>query len=290
MIVENSANSSNDLGEGNTNPPPFKQDAAACRWVFTHHNYSLTDINCLISFFNSSNSTFIFSEELGKSGETPHLQGYLEIKPKMRFTALKKCFASISSNLGSAHLGKSKGSRKENIIYITKEGGKVYHSGDIKIPRPVIKMTYDKLRAEQKEIVDEFRKPEDPLFGRKVYWFWEGKGGWGKSLTCMYFIDQMDAFVVQGKNNDILCGITKYIEKYDECPPIVIFDIPRVNEGHVSYQAIEALKCGYFFSGKYESGMIRFNKPHVIIFSNEKPEEWKLTENRWIIKELVHPS
>ena len=149
-------------------------------------------------------------------------------------------------------------------------------------------MNYDMLRTEQKEIVDKFKEMEDPLFGRKVYWFWEGKGSWGKSLTCMYMIDHMKAFVVAGKNNDILCGITKHIEEQGECPPIVIFDIPRCNCGHTSYQAIENLKNGYFYSGKYESGMCRFNRPHIICFSNEKPEDHNLSSDRWIIEELIH--
>lgn len=289
MSVHDSANSSTDLGEGNTKTSPaVHQDYPAIRWCFTLHRWTLTNLESLISFFNCSNSTYVFGEEMGKSGDTPHLQGYFEIRPKIRFGALKTALLEADESLKTIHIEKAKKPLKTNIAYCTKECLRVWHSKDLTIPKPVIKMTYDKLRMDQRRICDLFKDDEDPLYGRKVYWFWEQKGCWGKSLLSMYMIDQMGAFVVQGKNNDILCGISAYIEKFGSCPRIVIFDIPRCNENHVSYQAIESLKGGFFFSGKYESGMVRFNRPHVICFSNEEPEEYELTMDRWIIEELVH--
>ena len=42
-----------------------------------------------------------------------------------------------------------------------------------------------------------------------------------------------------------------------------------------------------FFSGKYESGMVRYNKPHVIIFANCRPDIEKLSKDRWKVKCLI---
>ena len=271
-------------GEGNTKTSPKKQISPAKNWCFTLHNYTFSNINFILDYVDSSNLTYIFSEEMGKSGKTPHLQGYIQYEKKVR---PKNIWAEMPLN-DTIHWEKAKGSLQDNIKYIKKEGGKIYHSKDIKIPKPLIKISYDMLREEQRRIADLFIEDEDPLFGRKVYWFWEKKGNWGKSILCKYMIDCMGAFVVQGKNNDILCGITAYIEKFEECPRIVIFDIPRVNDNHVSYQAIESLKNGFFFSGKYESAMVRFNSPHIIIFSNEEPEDYNLSKDRWIIEELTN--
>lgn len=268
--------------EGNTRPPPKKQISPALKWCFTLHKYTDININFIIEYLDSSNSSYIFSEEKGKSGETPHLQGYIIFKKKLR---PKNIWEAMPLN-NTIHWEKAKGSLTDNINYIRKEGGKIYHSKDIKIPKPLVKLTFDMLREDQRRIADLFVEDEDPLFGRKVYWFWEKYGCWGKSILCKYMIDNMGAFVVQGKNNDILCGISAYIEKYGECPRIVIFDIPRVNDNHISYQAIESLKNGFFFSGKYESGMVRFNSPHILIFSNEEPEDYNLSKDRWIIEEL----
>lgn len=283
-MSSNSSNSSTEGGEGNTIPPPNKKQASACKkWTFTLHKYDLTHISSLIDFFDSSNSSYIFSEEKGKSGETPHLQGYCELNNKMRMTALK---AGLGEAFNTIHLEKAKGNKEQNITYISKEGGALYKSNDIHVPKPLAVMTADKLRPEQKAIADMFLEDEDPLFGRKVYWFWEGDGCWGKSILCKYFLDQCGAMVVEGANNDILCGVSKWIEEKGEAPRIIIFDIPRVNAGGVSYQAIEKLKNGYFFSGKYESGMVRFNSPHLICFSNEIPEWKNLSVDRWNIFQL----
>jgi len=42
----------------------------------------------------------------------------------------------------------------------------------------------------------------------------------------------------------------------------------------------------YFYSGKYEGGMICGNCPHVLIFANEPRDTSKLAHDRWVIEEL----
>jgi len=51
-------------------------------------------------------------------------------------------------------------------------------------------------------------------------------------------------------------------------PKIVIFNFSRGLEERVNYNAIEAVKDGLIFSGKYESKTKIFNSPHVVIFCN----------------------
>jgi len=154
-------------------------------------------------------------------------------------------------------------------------------------PEEVMKITYDMLLPKQQEIANLFKEKEHPLWGRHIYWFWENKGNWGKSILATYMIDQMEALEVAGANADILCGINKMIEVRGGINPIIIFDVPRTNSNHVSYQAIEQIKNGKFFSPKYESGMCRFNKPHIVIFANEPPNLSMLSEDRWIVRELT---
>jgi hypothetical protein len=100
-------------------------------------------------------------------------------------------------------------------------------------------------------------------------------------------IDQMGAFEVSGKGADVLCGISKFIEEHGRCPPIIIYDIPRSTSEYVSYQSIEKLKDGKFFSGKYESGMVRYNKPHIVCFANCEPDVEKLSGDRWVVECLI---
>lgn len=210
---------------------------------------------------------------MGETG-TPHIQGFVTFKKKVRPLNI--------ININRIHWEKAHGNDASQN-YCGKDG-KVFLSKGI--PKPLVQVTYDMLRENQKEIVDLFKEDEDPLHGRKIYWFWEKKGNWGKSFTCLYLIDQCDAMVVQGKGNDILYGVKAYFDIHGCIPRIIIFDIPRCNENFVSHSAIEQLKNGFMFSGKYEGGMVRFNKPHVLCFSNEKPDMLKLSKDRWIIKKL----
>jgi len=157
----------------------------------------------------------------------------------------------------------------------------------MKVARPLVKIVYDELREEQKAIADHFETPEDAKFGRKIYWLWEAEGGWGKSVLCKYFVDQMDAYCVMGAGKDVLCGVAGALTAGADVP-IVIFDVPRCNKGAVSYQAMESLKNGLFFNAKYESKMCRFNCPHIIVFSNQAPDDLtKMTEDRWRVVELT---
>lgn len=272
----NSSNSSSEFqGEGNTSSSPCKQISPAKRWCFTLNNYNDQDLESFRSIVPIFCDKCIIGKEVGESG-TPHLQGYIEFKTKKRPK-------SVFGFNNTIHWEKARGTPLENLKYCSKDENVFFLLG---LPRPVVKMTYDMLRPEQKNIVDIFKNDEDPLFGRLVYWFWEPDGNWGKSIVCKYMIDFMEAFVVQGKNNDILHGLKDFYDNKGYVPKIVIFDIPRCNENHVSYQAIESIKNGFFYSGKYEGGMVRFNSPHVLCFSNEEPNCYNLSEDRWIIRNL----
>lgn len=273
--MSNSSNSSNSSSGGVILEPPAKkkQIAPSKRWVFTLNNYTQEHIDLISSIVPDICDKYIIGKEVGDSG-TPHLQGFISFKEKKR----PKSIIPIPE----IHWEKALGDDMSQN-YCGKEGDVILQKS---IPRPLVKVTRDLLQPKQLAIADRFIEPEHPLFGRKVYWFWENDGNWGKSFTALYMVDQMNAILVSGANNDILCGVQKYIETHGNAPGIIIFDIPRVNKEHVSYQAIESLKNGCFFSGKYESGMVRFNKPHLIVFSNEEPETHKLSEDRWVIEEL----
>lgn len=68
---------------------------------------------------------------------------------------------------------------------------------------------------------------------------------------------------------------------------MAIFDYTRSQEEYISYEALEAVKNGIFYNNKYESGMVVYNTPHVIVLSNFRPDLSKLSADRWRIKEVV---
>ena len=255
-------------------PPKPKQISPSIKWCFTLNNYTEDNIKEISALLPLYCRRYIVAKEVGDSG-TPHLQGYVEFMKRER--PLSKI------PIKEIHWEKAKGDIKANRDYCEKDGDVILSKG---MPKPLVLVTRDLLRPEQLKIADMFIEDEHPIFGRNIYWFWEDDGNWGKSFLVTHMIDFMGAMEVSGASNDILCGVCSWIEQNEEAPRIIIFDIPRVNKGHVSYQAIEKIKDGKFFSGKYESGMCRFNKPHIICFSNEEPEFSNLSKDRWKVTEL----
>lgn len=110
---------------------------------------------------------------------------------------------------------------------------------------------------------------------RKIKWYVDIVGGAGKTDFCIHMYDTMKACIFNnGKFSDIAYALP-------ENPQIIIFDLPRTLEERVNYTAIEACKNGLIFSGKYESSMKRFNKPHVIVMANFEPDYNALSKDRW---------
>lgn len=241
-------------------------------WCFTLNNYDQDDIKNLIEEFGTS--SYIFQEE---KGETEHLQGAVFMKNAIEFSSVKKICER-------AHWEKCNNKRAA-IRYCQKEdtrNGKIYHSNDIKI-RKALKdpMQELKLRDWQIEINQMIDSEPDE---RKIYWFWEEEGKVGKTSFAKHLCMKKNALYLSGKSNDIKYSIAQFIEKNDL--EIAIFDLCRSLEDYVSYEAIESIKNGIFYSGKYESKMVLFNSPHVIIFANFEPCYNKLSRDRWVVKNI----
>ncbi len=256
--------------------PPRMTQWVKC--VFTLNNYTQDDIKNFIGSSGDEVPKLCFQQE---EEACPHLQGFCVFNKKRRPVQYWEPI------LGHArtHFEKMKGSLTQNVNYCTDlekriPDGFVYTRG---CPKPTVLMTRELCWPIQLEIADKYIKDEDPLFGRQLHWYYEEKGNWGKSQTATYMIDQMGATEVSGCKKDITLGICKLIEKQGQCPPIVLVDIPRDGAGYVSYGGLEKIKDGKFFSEKYESGMCRFNRPHIICFANEPPCYDKMSLDRWVV-------
>lgn len=281
MAAAGEGNSRNSLLEGNTRTSK-KQISPSDRWCFTWNNYKEVDIVVLVDTFKKKGLTYVFGREVGEENETPHLQGYVEAGDKMKFRP-----SSFGKWWSKAHWEKCKGTPRQNMLYAVKEGGEVFKSEDLILPRALAKITKQDLRPQQLAIADKYRDFEDAKFGRKVHWYWEEAGGWGKSVLATYMIDQMGALELSGATKDAFHGLSTVLDQRDV--PIIIFDIPRSQHEYVSYTSIEKIKDGKLFSPKYEGGMRRFNRPHVLCFANQPPDVDKLSHDRWIVTNLSPP-
>lgn len=214
---------------------------------------------------------YIFGEEKCPSTGRLHLQGYINFKTK--------CRPLERFEIYGAHWEKCKGTLQQNWVYCTKDG-KVHTNSKFKPLRD----PYHENRAKtwQRDILRICdTEPDD----RKIYWYWEKTGCTGKTTLAKHICMTKSAILVNGKNADVKFAITKWMTsgKYLD---VVIFNFTRTNEDYVSYQSLEDVKDGIFFSSKFESEMVMFNPPHIFCFANFKPEIPALSKDRWVICEI----
>jgi len=266
---------------------PKKQVNQSQYWCFTFNGYTDFQLETLEAYFLRGHFGFIMGKEIGTGKYknnwanvkgTPHIQGYVEHEKRFRPSELKFDGCCTWHDM---HFEARKGTQYQAAIYCAKDGDYVTNLACIKEPTARLKRAM--MRPEQLLIADKYIEPENPLFGRQIHWYWEQRGGWGKSVLTKYMVDTMKAIVIGGsKEGDVLCGVTAAVEKGEV--PIVIVDVPR--HGKVCYRAIEKVKDGCFFNTKYESCMVRFNSPHILVFSNEPPDEEQFSADRWVVQRL----
>lgn len=249
---------------GNTNKPIRSRN-----WFLTLNGYDENDISSLKSLGEDC-LKYIFQEETGASGNR-HLQGVFAFKNPRYFTSLKK-------EIPKGHWEVCK-SLTDAINYCSKSEtrtGAQFYKG-IVLPKE-----YD-WRPHQAEIINLYKQePEE----RKIYWYWDENGNTGKTTIAKYLCTKYkDVLYVQGKSADIKCGISKWTTDVGPLR-MAIMGLCRSNEQYVSYEALETMKDGIFFSGKYESGMCVYPTIHVVVFANFAPTIEKLSADRWIIRKI----
>ena len=227
------------------------------------------DIGSMVPIFKEKCRVAIIGKEVGESG-TPHLQGYIEFKKKCRPLSL-----GLTKKI---HWEKARGSKEENEEYCSKEENVILKIGFNSELRVI-----SVLRDWQKSVIDLVDKEPD---NRSIHWYYDYKGGTGKSALVKLLCYKYDAVVCSGKASDMKYMIVKYNEKNGVYPKVVIFDIPRSMKDYLSYSAIEEIKNGCFASSKYECEMVLMNSPHILCFANEIPEFEKLSKDRWKITDL----
>jgi hypothetical protein len=98
-------------------------------------------------------------------------------------------------------------------------------------------------------------------------------------------VDRMDAILVNGKKADMFFAISKMVDS-GKYPKLIVIDLPRSQTNNFNTLAIESIKNGLFFNEKYESGMCRFPRPKVCVFSNYPPDVSTMSIDRWVVKSL----
>lgn len=247
----------------------------AKHWVFTLNNYTEEDICALCQC--SRFEAYSFQEEIGEEG-TPHLQGYVRMR--------KKCRPLECGLTRRLHWEKCK-SVDAAIQYTQKvdtrkpEGRLFRKKIPLVLEASILK--FENLYPWQMKCVEILRAEPHR---RKIYWYYETVGGVGKSELCKYIYYNMCAVICSGKSADIKYAIIKYKERNGFWPEVILYDIPRTSKDYISWEAVESIKNGLFFSTKYESESVLMPVPHVCCFANFIPPYESLSKDRWKVVNL----
>jgi len=222
------------------------------------------------------------------------MQMYIKYRNAVSWDTVRTCCHKV------AHVEKARGDMEQNFTYCSKDGEVVTNITEAAIKadkeekktaaqrelEAVLEEEYKGVvwKPFQKEVLDLLATKPDP---RKIHWYWESEGNIGKSYLSKYICATMPGVILAlGKKEDIFNSV-KMMYDLDIIPKVVLIDCPRALKAlHVSYTAIECLKNGVIKSGKYEGGQFVFRHPHVICFANEEPVKEKLSDDRWVVKNL----
>lgn len=233
-------------------------------WFYTWNNYTEDDITQLAQFIGKGRHKF--QREICPTTGTPHLQGNFNLTNAITFEALKKKFPKVHWEITENQFAAD--------IYCSKE-----KTREVQIP------SWEKIELYdwQKRIIEII---EQPVHERHIYWFWEEKGGAGKTTFCKYLYTKHKACFLAGNARDGACALTNYEEEHKKLPSIIVMNFAKSQE-HIDYKLIEHVKDGFIFSGKYSSRTLCWERPHLFIFGNRPPDEDQMATDKWQIHEII---
>ena len=132
----------------------------------------------------------------------------------------------------------------------------------------------------QQYILDLVDSPK--IDNRTINWIYDPIGNNGKSTIANYLEMYKGAYIITGgKHADIY--------RHFNNNKVVIYDLPRdyIDTNESIYSTMETFKNGYCLDTKYEGQKKRFIPPHIVVFSNSKPNLSKLSLDRWNVIDMT---
>lgn len=238
---------------GNTKTPSL---SPCVRWCFTLNNYTDDEVKAIMMLVPKYCKKALIGKEVGEEG-TPHLQGYINLK-----TEKKTRTPSTLLKIPRAHFERCKGSEASNLNYCGKDDDVILSLGiykPISIDKNLLTKDWQLKALKILEVEPDYRS---------IHWFWEYDGNKGKTLLQKYiFSAYPNTIVLSGKAADMKNAIVEYVKVNNMTPRNVLINLPRSVE-HVSWGGLEEIKDMFFYSGKYEGGMISGKNPHMLVFAN----------------------
>lgn len=295
------------------------------RWVFTLNNWTHEEDQRIRALGNDGRKTkyLVFGREVGDGG-TPHLQGFVVFREGQRFSRVKdlvgdRCFIAAARGTscqcreycikdGSydefGDFPSEQGKRGDVDAFVKwldefeRDNGRAASRREIAVEQPAAFIRFPRIcelaqlraaapqlqvgttRSWQSELEDELNGIADD---RCVLFYVDVDGGKGKSWFQRYYLSKYSdktQCLGLGRREDLTYMI-------DETKSVFLFNVPRDNMQYFQYTVVEMLKDRMVTSTKYKSCQKYFScNVHVVVFSNEWPDETKLSQDRLVIREL----
>ncbi len=262
-------------GRGNSKPSPRVRNRSRA-YCFTWNNYPDSALTTLATLLGTTGhkAEYVVGKEVGSEG-TPHLQGYIRFPHQI-------AWKTVTAMLPLCHIVRARGSLHENLKYCQKDGEFVSTFPPSKRERALAKYppTTGTWRPWQERVIAYLEGARHP---REIMWLWEPVGNVGKSWLAKYLYLRYHAILGGGQRKDVFHQVVGWQERHEgKDPSLILIDIPRERMQYFQYSTLECLKNGLGASGKYESCCFYFvDTPHVVVFSNEPPDETRLSPDRW---------
>jgi len=249
-----------------------EQENQLMKWFFTWNNYPENGAEILETCFRQICKKYVFQEETGEKTGTPHLQGNILLKKRMRWSEF---------NLPIQMRWEKTRNEKAAFTYCAKPETRTGRTYTFGLPKPVKIIT--ELRPFQQSIVDII---EAPVCEGKIHWIYDEIGQLGKTEMVRYLNQTKQIpFSYGGKCADIInlvYNVKDYLLENDNC--CLLYNFGRETKPEcISYKSMEQVSDGCIANTKFECGCFTCNKPHVIVFANCEPNRAALTDSRWII-------
>lgn len=248
---------------------------------FTLYNVKPEDHNVVLDWCKEYCKKYGFQGEIGEECGTFHFQGRCSFNKQYRINEIPKNELDFHFSLTSTENKKTCNFYK----YCTKSFTRSCGPWTDKDEEPTIETVQLKmfkemdLRGYQQDIlnwVNEFHM-------RQIDLIYDPVGNLGKSLFCEYleFIGGSEEIPPYRLMDDIFQWVF--------CRPkkkMYIMDLPRgMKKDKLAdlYAGIEIIKNGVAYDKRYTAKKIRFDRPRVVVFTNELPCLELMSKDRWKI-------
>jgi len=230
---------------------------ALYKYDFVINNYTETEVCQVISTLRKIAKKGGFGKEVGESG-TPHLQGFVSLKRKLRITALTKLEGFERASVRATR------NEKALIEYCTKDNCFF----KIGFPKPLKVIT--ELRPFQATIEKMCSEEPDD---RTINVLIDTETKIGKTQFTKYMVHKHQAIAFTGgEASDIACQLAQEVENGRDLNDLTIMIFNYGENQRVNKKPLENVKDGLMTSPKYKTSTMCFNSPHIWVFCNEPPE------------------